>query len=34
MTGNVLHHDEVLALGLVEAEIEHLHDIGMHEPGR
>ena len=31
--GHMLHHDEVLVLGLVEAEVEDLDDVGMHQPG-
>ena len=29
--GDVLHHDEVLVLALVEAEVEHLDDVRMHQ---
>ena len=29
----MLHHDEVLVLALVEAEVEHLHDVRVHQPG-
>ena len=34
MAGDVLHHDEVLVVALVEAEVEHLDDVGVHQPGR
>ena len=34
LAGHVLHHDEVLVGGLVEAEVEHLHDVRVHEPRR
>ena len=34
VAGDVLHHDEVLAVVLVEAEVEHLDDVGMDEPRR
>ena len=34
VAGDVLHHDEVLVVALVEAEVEHLDDVGVHEPGR
>jgi hypothetical protein len=30
---DVLHHDEVPVAARVEAEIEHLHDVRVHEPG-
>ena len=30
---HVLHHDEVLVAALVEAEVEHLDDVRVHEPG-
>ena len=33
VAGHVLHHDEVLMVAGVEAEIEHLDDVGVHEPG-
>ena len=33
VAGDVLHHDEVLVLALVEAEVEHLHDVRMHQAG-
>ena len=33
-TVDQLHHDEVLARGVVEAEVVHLHDVGVHEPRR
>ena len=29
----MLHHDEVLVCGLVEAEVEDLHDVRMHQLG-
>ena len=32
LAGNVLHHDEVLVAGFIEPEVEHLHDVRMHEP--
>ncbi len=31
---DVLHHDEVLAGALVQAGVEHLHDVGVHEARR
>ena len=31
---DVLHDDEVLVRRLVEARVEHLHDVGVHEPRR
>ena len=31
MAGDVLHHDEVLVVALVETEVEHLHDVRVHE---
>ena len=33
VAGHVLHDDEVLVLALVEAEVEHLDDVGVHEAG-
>ena len=33
VAGDVLHHDEVLVVALVEAEVEHLNDVRVHEPG-
>ena len=33
VAGDVLHHDEVLARSFVEAEIEHLHDVRVDQPG-
>ena len=32
VAGDVLHHDEVLVVALVEAEVEHLDDVRVHEP--
>jgi hypothetical protein len=29
---DVLHHDEVPVLAVVEAEVEHLDDVGVHQP--
>ena len=29
----MLHHDEVLVVALVEAEVEHLDDVGVHQAG-
>ncbi len=34
LTGNALHDDEMLVGVLVEPEVEHLHDVRVHEPGR
>ena len=31
---DVLHHDEVLVGALVQAGVEHLHDVGVHQPRR
>ena len=31
---DVLHHDEVLVVAVIEPEVEDLHDVGMDEPGR